>query len=317
MEQAGKAAWQWADRMGLQLSPAGERRMVRTRPELWISLIFPAAEQEQLDRMCQWLFWAFLVDDEFDDGPGGRDPYRCRRAIGQLIDVHDGAVPRSPVERALTDLLVRTCVGRDMGWNRQFRADNAAWLWTYVAETAQRAADQLPDLMTYAGHRRDSVAMQPFLNLHETVAGIRLTEAERCLPGYGKMRQAVTDHSGLLNDICSLEKEMALGYSHNAVLLIQQERGCGLQEAMDETGTLLEGVAQRLRHGERELAEQMNAAHMAGPARTALDTCIRDYRSMVRGDFDYHLAAERYTRPDLADSGGQQTMSALFTGTVP
>lgn len=101
IEKTRQAAWEWAESSNLVLSPVAQKKMIRTRPELWISLIFPEASQEHLDLFCQWLFWAFLVDDEFDDGPAGRDPRLCESAIARLVDVLDGArTPTGPMEHA-------------------------------------------------------------------------------------------------------------------------------------------------------------------------------------------------------------------------
>lgn len=312
IEETRKVAWGWAESQGLVLSATARKKMIRTTPELWISLIFPTASQPHLDLFCQWLFWAFLVDDEFDDGPAGRDPRMCEAAIDRLVTVLDGGPPRGAMEHALVDLRERTYRGRPAHWLRQFRRDTVAWLWTYCAEAVERAAGQVPTREDFVRHRRDSVAMQPFLDLHEITAGIDLPESARALPAYIALRNAVTDHSGLCNDICSFEKEARLGYEHNAVRLIQRERGCTLQEAVDEAGAQLGGVAERVRRAERELVEQIAAAGIEGSARVALERCVRDYRGLVRGDFDYHARAERYTRPDLVEIDDRETLSRFF-----
>nr|WP_173318062.1 terpene synthase family protein [Streptomyces fulvorobeus] len=312
MEQTRKAAWEWADGNDLLLSPMARKKMLRTRPELWISLVFPSASQQHLDLFCQWLFWAFLVDDEFDDGPAGRDPRMCEEAIARLVDVLDGAVPNGPMERALDGLRMRTCQGRSPRWVRQFRRDTVAWLWTYYAEAVERAAGQVPTRADFVKHRRDSVAMQPFLDLHEITAGIDLPESARSLPAYIALRNAVTDHSGLCNDICSFEKEALLGYEHNAVRLLQRDRRCTLQQAVDEAGIQLGRIAERVQRAEKELADEMDAAGIDGSTRVALERCVRDYRGLVRGDFDYHARAERYTRPDLVELDERDVMSGYF-----
>ncbi|MFB7912964.1 terpene synthase family protein [Streptomyces sp. NPDC056061] len=312
IEETRQATWEWAESHDLVLSPTARKKMIRTRPELWISLIFPTASQQHLDLFCQWLFWAFLVDDEFDDGPAGRDPRMCETAIERLVDVLDGGPPRGPMERALAGLRDRTYLDRSTGWVRQFRRDTVAWLWTYYAEAVQRAAGQVLSRADFVKHRRDSVAMQPFLDLHEITAGIDLPESARSLPAYIALRNAVTDHSGLCNDICSFEKEALLGYEHNAVRIIQRDHGFTLQEAVDEAGKQLGETAERVRSAERELIEQMAAAGIEGPTRTALEQCVRDYRGLVRGDFDYHARAERYTRPDLVEVDERKTLSQFF-----
>ncbi|WP_445585671.1 terpene synthase family protein [Streptomyces finlayi] len=312
MEQTRKAAWEWAESNDLLLSPVARKKMLRTRPELWISLIFPSASQKHLDLFCQWLFWAFLVDDEFDDGPAGRDPQMCEEAIARLVDVLDGAVPHGPMERALDGLRWRTCQDRSQRWVRQFRRDTVAWLWTYYAEAVERAAGQVPSRADFVKHRRDSVAMQPFLDLHEITAGIDLPESARSLPAYIALRDAVTDHSGLCNDICSFEKEALLGYEHNAVRLIQRDRRCTLQEAVDEAGVQLARIAERVQRAEKALADEIDAAGIDGGTKAALERCVQDYRGLVRGDFDYHARAERYTRPDLLEFDEREAMSGYF-----
>ncbi len=312
LDKTREAAWEWAESEGLILSVPARRKMIRTRPELWISLIFPKASQDHLDLFCQWLFWAFLVDDEFDDGPAGRDPLMCEAAITRLVDVFDGAEPHGPMERALAGLRERTCRDRSPQWNRQFRRDTAAWLWTYYAEAVERAAGQVPSRVEFVKHRRDSVAMQPFLDLHEITAGIDLPDSARSLPAYIALRNAVTDHSGLCNDICSFEKEAALGYEHNAVRLIQRDRGSTLQEAVDEAGIQLARIAERVVRAEKELIEEIEAAGISASTRTALERCVQDYRGLVRGDFDYHARAERYTRPDLVEREARNSMSGYF-----
>ncbi|SCE00285.1 (+)-beta-caryophyllene/(+)-caryolan-1-ol synthase [Streptomyces sp. PpalLS-921] len=312
MENTKAAAWRWAEENDLGLSPVARKKMLRTRPELWISLIFPQASQPHLDLFCQWLFWAFLVDDEFDDGPAGRDPGMCEEAISRLVGVLDGEKPLVPMEHALEGLRERTCRDRSPAWTRQFRRDTAAWLWTYYAEAVERAAGQVPGRADFTRHRRDSVAMQPFLDLHEITAGIDLPESARSLPAYIALRNAVTDHSGLCNDICSFEKEAVLGYEHNAVRLIQRDRRSTLQEAVDEAGIQLARIAERVQRAERELVEEMAAAGTEGPTRAALERCVRDYRGLVRGDFDYHARAERYTRPDLVEIDRRDALSPHF-----
>ncbi|MFF2325495.1 MULTISPECIES: terpene synthase family protein [unclassified Streptomyces] len=312
IEETRKAAWEWADSHGLALTPTARKKMIRTRPELWISLIFPTAPQHHLDLFCQWLFWAFLVDDEFDDGPAGRDPRMCEAAIDRLVAVLDGEQPRGAMEHALTALRDRTYHDRSPRWIRQFRRDTVSWLWTYYAEAVERAAGQVPTRNEFVKHRRDSVAMQPFLDLHEIIAGIDLPESSRSLPAYIALRNAVTDHSGLCNDICSFEKEAKLGYEHNAVLLIQRDLGLTLQEAVDEAGAQLAEIAERVRRAEKELIDQIEAAGIHGHTRAALERCVQDYRGLVRADFDYHARAERYTRPDLVEIDERDSLSQYF-----
>ncbi|MGH8968127.1 MAG: terpene synthase family protein, partial [Actinomycetes bacterium] len=291
----------WVGETGLIRRESARARFDRADFGWFAAVVYPTADARGLELLADWFAWLFLVDDEFDDGPAGRDPRMCEEAISRLVGVLDGEKPLVPMEHALEGLRERTCRDRSPAWTRQFRRDTAAWLWTYYAEAVERTAGQVPGRADFTRHRRDSVAMQPFLDLHEIAAGIDLPESARSLPAYIALRNAVTDHSGLCNDICSFEKEAVLGYEHNAVRLIQRDRRSTLQEAVDEAGIQLARIAERVQRAERELVEEMAAAGTEGPTRAALERCVRDYRGLVRGDFDYHARAERYTRPDLVE----------------
>lgn len=312
--EAGEAVHRWAGEQGLVLSPVARTRMLRARPELRASLLFPDASRDHLALVSRWLFWALLVDDEFDDGAAGHDPRLCGETIGRLVEVFDGAAPRSPVEHALEDLRESTCTGSSPEWERRFGRHTVRWLWTRYAEAAERAAGQMPSRADFARHRLDSGTMRMVLDLHEVVAGVDLPGAARGLPAYTALREAVVAHAGLCNDICSVQKEAVVGNGHNAVVLVQRDRGCSLQEAVNEAGVQLSRVAERLQRAEKELAGQIEAAGIEGPARAALERCLRDYRGLVRGDFDYHARAERYTRPDLVEVDRRETLSGWFTG---
>ncbi|MCX5416734.1 terpene synthase family protein [Streptomyces sp. NBC_00059] len=314
MAEAGRAAWRWAGEHALGLSPSVRTRMLRARPELRTSLLFPEVPQDRLDLFSQWLFWAYLVDDEFDDGPAGQEPDVCGGTIGRLVEVFQGAGPRSPMEHALVDLRERTFRDRSPLWTGRFGRHTVRWLWTHYAEAVERAAGQLPGRADFVRHRRDSGAMRVFLDLHEAADGPELPQPARALPAYAALRDAVTDHSGLCNDICSVEKEAVVGYAHNAVRLVHRDRGYTLQQAVNEAGIQLSRIAERLQRAEKELAAQIGAAGIEGPARAALERCARDYRGLVRGDFDYHARAERYTRPDLVQVDRREILSGWFTG---
>lgn len=67
-----------------------------------------------------------------------------------------------------------------------------------------------------------------------------------------------------------------------------------------------------MQRAEKELIEEIEAAGIQGPTRAALERCVRDYRGLVRGDFDYHARAERYTRPDLVEVDERESLSEHF-----
>lgn len=67
-----------------------------------------------------------------------------------------------------------------------------------------------------------------------------------------------------------------------------------------------------MQRAEKELIDEIEAAGIGGPTRVALERCVEDYRGLVRGDFDYHARAERYTRPDLVELDERDSLSQYF-----
>lgn len=295
MNEAAVEMWQWTDRFDLCPTPEVHEQVRQARPELWASLIYPAAELADLVLFCEWTVWSFVVDDMFDDGPQGRDPARCEEVIVRLIAVIDGKeAPAGPLEHALSDLWQRICSNRSAGWTKVFRRDTSGWLWTYYTEAADRASGHVPEVEEFSHHRRDAIAMRGFLDLYEIPARIDLPEAVRNLSGFIALRNAATDHIALYNDICSTQKEQEVGYYHNSVCLIQHHRGCSLQEAFEVANDMLAVYIERIQKAERQLTSQLKSIGAGSNVLADVEQCVHDYRMLVRGDFDYHLRAERY-----------------------
>ncbi|MEU9083522.1 terpene synthase family protein [Streptomyces sp. NPDC048357] len=72
-----------------------------------------------------------------------------------------------------------------------------------------------------------------FLHLAEYVHGIELPGEARDLPALAQARAYASEWIGLYNDVFSAQKEEAVGYGFNVVLVIRDQRGCSQQEAID------------------------------------------------------------------------------------
>ncbi|MER7671432.1 terpene synthase family protein [Kitasatospora sp. NPDC096128] len=317
-EEAGSRMWAWAEEFGLCAAPEVRRRMRRTQAELWCALTDPTAEVGPLALRCQWTFWAFVVDDAFDDDGCGQDLARSRAAIDELTGILHGARrPTSPAALALADLWRRTLTGRSAVWHRTFREDVTAWLWTYWREAVERAAGHTPLPEDYLTHRRNSIGMGMFLDLFETPPAIDLPDHMRRLPALVALRNAVVDHIALYNDLCSARKEGAAGYYHNAVFVLRHHHGGSVQDAVARVDALRAACVERAVSAERHLTAQLAAAGATQPIRGAVRRYAEHHRSLLRGDFEYHARAERY-RPDTAatpaaSGSGRGTGVDVFT----
>jgi (+)-beta-caryophyllene/(+)-caryolan-1-ol synthase len=206
VDQAGAGMREWLEDFGLCPSPAARRSIDRTRPELCVAYYYPALDPENLTLFAQFCAWAFVLDDEFDDGQIGCDPPRCERAINGLLDAFDEApLAKGSLARAFSNLWSRLTPGRSSSWCQALRADITAWLWTYYGETVDRKSQLLPPISYFREHRRDAVGEPMFLDLAELAAGADLPEPVRRLLSIQEMKNAAAEQMGLYNDRAAWE----------------------------------------------------------------------------------------------------------------
>ncbi|WP_157878423.1 terpene synthase family protein [Streptomyces chattanoogensis] len=298
VEEAGAATWLWLDEVGICPAAATRRYLRRTQPELVTALYYPHAAPEVVALISQWTAWAFILDDEFDDGPAGSVPSLGAEAIEGIAAVMYGAKPASPLGEALLDLWDRLVVDRSPSWRRTFRNDVSAWLWTYYAESVDRTSGRLPSIDDYQLHRLYSVGMPMYLDMCEIACGIDLPEAVRRLPALKKLRNAACQRIGLYNDLLSARKERAAAYTHNAVFLVEEDTQCTTQEAVERVNNLVTQHVKRVIAFEEQVPDQLEALGADGHLRSVVLRCVAAYRELVRGDHDYATRTRRYMEPE-------------------
>ncbi|MFD9425659.1 MULTISPECIES: terpene synthase family protein [unclassified Streptomyces] len=303
----------WLDESAICRSAQSRRSLERTRIPLVTALAYPDAAPDALELLVQWATWTFVIDDEFDDGPDGQDPARCARALATFLPVLDGApVGGSASARAFAGTWERLVEGRSPAWCRMLRDDIRAYLWSYYEGLVDQLAERVPTLAAYRRQRCVSVAAYTWLDLVEIAVGVDLPETVRHFSSFRELREAAAGYVGLHNDLWSLERDKNAGAFHNAVLLVQHHDGSPLQEAVDEVNGLIAECAQRILDAERDLAVQLDAAAITGQdGADALD-CAAGYAKFVRGCFDYHYQARRYTAAATSHSREATAPHQLF-----
>ncbi len=311
--------WDWVDGHRLLRSAAArEQHVERTRPELMVARCFPAAHPDWFGLLCRWLAWAFIVDDELDDGPAGRDAARCRGAIeGLLAAVEGNPDPGNGFAVALAELWERTTRGRSGGWRLRFEVNLRDWLWSYHTETVQRSREEFPAIPEYLAHRRHTVGTLWCVDLMEAALGIELPAAVHQLPEFGALCGAAAEHIGLFNDVLSGEKERRLGYTHNSVLLHEKHSGMSTSEAVEAVNVLLTERIEMLDASARILLDHLETAGFGEPVRAETRTGIAGLRALVRGNFDWHFEVGRYRAPEALVQGRPGYVDELFAATSP
>ncbi|MGD3108300.1 terpene synthase family protein [Streptomyces sp. YGL11-2] len=294
MDAVEKDMWRWLEGHRLIGNEAKRERLVRTRPQYTTALYFPYADEDRLIVINRFMALAFLVDD-IDDEHGVHDDDAVSEFCENLIAIaYRTRAPSSGVERAVAEVMGDLSAGRSSAWHDALNESFAQWLRTYPVEVRLARLGEAMPFQEYVPHRRYSVGEIGFLHMHEYVQGIDLPAHVRNLPAMTEARNRASEWIGLYNDVYSLEKEEAVGYPHNAVLVVRRQRGRGTQDAVDVVNGILSG-----------LLDQFEAACHAIPGQVRAvvdDSCIVDdamrivdgYRQILRGNFDYHIGTPRY-----------------------
>ncbi|MGW4299170.1 terpene synthase family protein [Streptomyces sp. NPDC004646] len=281
----------WADRFGLLQDTNREEILKRANPAHVAARLYPDAPPRALTLAAQWLAVNFLVDDLLD---AEDDCGRCEALADHVVAAFDGAsTTADPLIPAITDLWRRTTVGRSAQWCRTFRDDCALWLWTYAREAIDRVGDRVPGVDEYRRHRRLSSGMLVFADLVEVASGVDLPAGVRRLDAVHTLRSRTSEYMGLVNDLYSIDKELATGQVHNAVRVVMHHTGADLARAVDAVGELASASL-------RAFEEAAAAAGTSDDVRR----CVAGYRLLMRGAVDCCGELDRYATPAVGPQEG-------------
>ncbi|MEU3568089.1 terpene synthase family protein [Kitasatospora sp. NPDC036755] len=309
--------WEWIDTFGLFTSESSRSPLEQLRIDLISARYHPYAAPESMPLLTQFMAWAWSVDEQFDDGPAGRDAPWCRRSVQGILDAFDGRPCDQPLEAAAADLWPRLSEGRSRRWRANFLSWATGWLWTYYTETLDRATSRYQSPAEYRLHRELSSAEHLFFLLSEAAAGIDLPESVHRLPALRGMRSASAQHQGLFNDVISLNKERPVGYVHNAVALTAHHERVGVGEACERVNALLTECIEQFVTAERQLPAQPAAAGIDDDLAGQGLAMARAYRAHTRGNFDWHFEVTRYAGPGEVRDGRALYVADLLNHRAP
>ncbi|MGA5699969.1 family 2 encapsulin nanocompartment cargo protein terpene cyclase [Peterkaempfera bronchialis] len=269
--------------------------------------IHPDASLDQLDLTTGWLTWGTYGDDYYpavfgrtSDLVGAR---LCTKRLAAFMPVDSGTapIPTNPLERGLADLWARTAGPMTPGDRRRFRATiedmTDSWLW----ELANQAENRIPDPVDYIEMRRMTFGADLTMSLSRLSHPRTLPpEVYRSRPVQA-MEHAASDYAALINDLYSYQKEIQFeGEIHNAVLVVQDFFGCGLQEAL---GIVADLMASRMREFEHVVADELpvlaDEFDLDAAGRATLTGYAEELKHWLAGILIWHRGCRRYLESEL------------------
>ncbi|KAI0543721.1 isoprenoid synthase domain-containing protein [Xylaria curta] len=215
-----------------------------------ISLSAPDADPEAFRMGVDWCIWAFVFDDQFDEGwMRDRTIESAEEMIESLAIMDDTYPPVDPKKYPLRYMFQTT-------WQR-FQERNPApdlqqrWKEThrkclfailqqvYLAQMKIGVDVAIPD---YMACRRQSIGSYCLFTLVSETSrwahGIKVSQDILDHPSLVVCERTASDLTWLINDVLSYKKDLAFGVEHNIICLYKRQ-GFSEQEAMDKTGDLM------------------------------------------------------------------------------
>jgi hypothetical protein len=324
-ERARRHTLQWLQKTDLLAGDTAVEEYDALRLERLMAYFYPDATGGDLELAADFNAWFFIFDDQFDGGLGTRP-----EAIERLVDTlgrtmtitgtpEAAEVPEVPAAReeagvsgqplvvGFRDIWHRATAGRPPGWQRRFRAHWQAYMAAYQGEAANRNADRLPTLEQFLALRRDSIGVQPCLDFTERCGGYALPDELHGSFPLREMREITGDVVIFVNDIVSLVKELAAGDVNNSVVVLSEQRGCSLDEAVEHLAELANSRTARFGELAAALPGLLDDLGVPAVLRGAVDHYVEGMGHLMAGNLAWSLATSRYDERGVAAvSGGRQ-----------
>ncbi|MEU1278194.1 isoafricanol synthase [Streptomyces sp. NPDC005805] len=325
-ERARRHTLQWLLETGLLTGGAAAREYDTLRLERLMAYFYPDATGGDLDLAADFNAWFFIFDDQFDGLLGTRP-----EAIEELVDTlgrtmtpaggTDGSpsagppgepTGEPPLVLGFRDIWRRATRGAARGWQQRFRRHWLAYMAAHRGEALNRNADHLPTLDEFLRLRRHTIGVQPCLDFTERCGGYALPDELHGGSPLREMREITAEVVIFVNDIVSLPKELAAGDVNNSVVVLREQKGCTLDEAVDLVADLaneraarftalaasLPGSLPRSRSGRRGVRPEVHGH---------VEHYVEGMRHLMAGNLAWSLATSRYDERGVAAvSGGRQ-----------
>ncbi|MEW2634359.1 isoafricanol synthase [Streptomyces sp. NPDC048389] len=336
-ERARRHTLQWLQKTDLLAGDASVEEYDALRLERLMAYFYPDATASDLELAADFNAWFFIFDDQFDGRLGTRP-----EAIERLVDTlgrtmtiggtHEGeeareahwareaeeargghgteaphAVSSQPLVLGFRDIWYRATAGTPRNWQRRFREHWQAYMAAHQGEAANRNADRLPTPEQFLELRRHSIGVQPCLDFTERCGGYALPDDLHGSFPLREMREITGDVVIFVNDIVSLVKELAAGDVNNSVVVLSEQRGCALDEAVEHIAERANARTARFNELAAALPRLLDDMRVPAEVRGHIGHYVEGMGHLMAGNLAWSLATSRYDERGVAAvSGGRQ-----------
>ncbi len=300
-QAAGEAARAWVlERFG---DSQAARKLVAASMEEFTAGFYPTASLTGLTWVTKFLLWAFVLDDLVDETDVGRGASSAAALIERLdLVMRRHSVPNvGALESTFAELLNDLIPFLGDGEYEEFCESLRAYFGALVWEANNRAAQWVPDLVSFELFRPAAGAVPPFWMLIGPLENLRLCEAEKSDPELQRAQALAGRIACWYNDVLSYEKEYAAKDVHNLAIVLERHRYLTPLAAFEAAIDYCNNDVQQFCDAAAELAPNASAT---------LEQYLATLQSMMATTLIWTLESARYGGTAAQNQGSGQSRTA-------
>jgi len=269
---------------------------------------YPDAPQAEAELAACWFAWLFFVDDYHKEG--GSPEEGPRGSAQEWTDLTEavratlestppiGPLAGTPLISALADLCHRFDARASPTWKRRFARHLMGVMTGGLRDIQLRAGGTPPTLADYIPARRDASAVLTCFDVIEICAQAELPDQAYHSPAVQEIILAGADLFSWINDLHSVDKEIACGIVSNLILVLQHERRLNREQAFIAARKLIDNRVDDLLTAERRLPELIDTGQLDAATQAAVYRYVAGIRDCIAGSNQWHAyRTGRYHRP--------------------
>ncbi len=301
----------WVIRFRLTRSAAGKQELIQGHFGEAAAYGYPDAALPEAELAADWFVWLFFADDHHEEGSDDGTAQKwtdITEAVRGMLErrLPADSLPNTPLIRALADLLARFDAWSCAAWKERFNRHLMDFVVGGLHDIQLREGGIPLPLAEYIPLRRDASAVLTCFDVIEICVHIELPDQIYHSPLFQEILLAGADLFSWINDLYSLEKEIACGIVSNLVLVLQHERRLNRKQAFIAARGLINDRVNDLLAAEERLPKLIDTLQLDNATQAALYRYVAGIHDCIAGSNQWHAhSTRRYQKtPQTADLGG-------------
>lgn len=300
----------WVIRFRLARSDAGKHGLAQSRFGEAAAYGYPDAPLSEAELAACWFAWLFFVDDHHEEGADGsaQDWADVTEAVRGVLELGlpTGPLADTPLIRALADLSHRFDARASPVWKERFNRHLMGVMAGGRHDIRLREGGIPLPLVEYIPLRREASAVLTCFDVIEICVHTEIPDQIYHSQVFQEIVLAGADLFSWINDLYSLDKEIACGIVSNLILVLQYERHLSREQAFIAACALISDRVNDLLAAEQRLPELIDSLNLDTATQAAVYRYVAGIRDCIAGSNQWHAhSTRRYQKTaEVGDRAG-------------